>query len=213
MDPQTAIIVGIPAILIAIIVHEFSHGYAAYLLGDNTAKDAGRLTLNPIAHIDFIGTIIVPLIMLITTHSAFGWAKPVPFNPYNLKYPRFGPAIVAIAGPLSNLIVVIVSLIVFKLLVPFFDVETSLLMHFIKALAFLNSILLIFNLIPIPPLDGSKVLFSFLSGVKYASFRDSFEKYGPITLMSLIIMDQFLDLHLFVMLFNPIIKLVENVFI
>ena len=188
MDLSTAIIVGVPAILIAIIIHEFSHGYAAYLLGDNTAKDAGRLTLNPLAHIDLVGTIIVPLLMLVTMGAAFGWAKPVPFNPYNLKYPRFGPAIVAIAGPLSNLLVAVISLVAFKLLVPVFDASTNMLMIFLVYLTVLNLVLLVFNLIPIPPLDGSKVLFSFLSGVRYASFRNTLEKQGPVILIALILM-------------------------
>jgi Zn-dependent protease len=213
MDFSTAVIVGVPAILIAIIIHEFSHGYAAYVLGDNTAKDAGRLTLNPLAHIDLFGTIIVPLLMLVTMGAAFGWAKPVPFNPYNLKYPRFGPAIVAIAGPLSNLIVAMISLVAFKLLVPVFDPSTNMLMIFLVYLTVLNLVLLIFNLIPIPPLDGSKVLFSFLSGMKYAPLRSFLEKQGPVILIVLILMDSFLNLHLFGKLINPIINFVYNVFI
>ena len=131
MSSTIAFIVGVPAILIAIVVHEFCHGLAAYLLGDNTAKDAGRLTLNPIPHIDLWGTIIIPLIMLVTSGAAFGWAKPVPFNPYNLKYQRFGPALVAMAGPFSNLIIAIISFIAFKALTPNLDQNTNLLMIFL----------------------------------------------------------------------------------
>lgn len=213
MDTGTIIIVGIPAVLIAIIIHEFSHGLAAYWLGDNTAKDAGRLTLNPIAHIDLFGTIIFPLVMIVSTGAAFGWAKPVPYNPYNLKYQRFGPALVAIAGPLSNLILAIVSLVAFKGLLPFFDPNTNLMMIFLLYLVILNLVLLIFNLIPIPPLDGSKVLFSFMSGVKYAPQRDFLERQGPFLLILLIIADSFLNLNLFGRLINPIINFVYNIFL
>ena len=190
-------VIGIPAILIAIVIHEFCHGFAAYLLGDDTAKNAGRLTLNPIAHIDLWGTIIIPLIMLFTSGAAFGWAKPVPYNPYNLKFPRFGPAIVALAGPVANLIIAILSAIAFKLLTPYLNPTTNLLMIFLVNLVLLNLFLMIFNLIPIPPLDGSKVLFSILADVKYANIKDFMERQGPFLLLFLVIFDNFLNLGFF----------------
>ncbi len=212
MDTTTSLIVGIPAILIAIIVHEFCHALAAYLLGDNTAKDAGRLTLNPIVHIDLFGTIIFPILMILTMGAAFGWAKPVPFNPYNLKFPRFGPAIVAIAGPFSNLIIASLSLISFKLLLPILDPNLNLLMIFLVYLAVINVVLLVFNLIPIPPLDGSKVLFAVFSDFKYNRFREVLEKQGPTLLIMLIVFDNLFNLNLFGYIIYPVIEFVYKIF-
>ena len=211
MDTSIAFIVGVPAILIAIVVHEFCHGLAAYLLGDNTAKDAGRLTLNPIPHIDLWGTIIIPIIMLVTSGAAFGWAKPVPFNPYNLKYQRFGPALVAMAGPFSNLIIAIISFILFKALTPYLDPNTNLLMIFLINLLVLNLFLMIFNLIPVPPLDGSKVLFAVFADAKYVNFRDVLERQGPIILLLLIVFDNFLNLGIFNFIFNAVFGLLTKV--
>ena len=211
MDTSIAFIVGVPAILIAIVVHEFCHGLAAYLLGDNTAKDGGRLTLNPIPHIDLWGTIIIPIIMLVTSGAAFGWAKPVPFNPYNLKYQRFGPALVAMAGPFSNLIIAIISFILFKALTPYLDPNTNLLMIFLINLLVLNLFLMIFNLIPVPPLDGSKVLFAVFADAKYVNFRDVLERQGPIILLLLIVFDNFLNLGIFNFIFNAVFGLLTKV--
>ena len=211
MDTSIVFIVGVPAILIAIVVHEFCHGLAAYLLGDNTAKDAGRLTLNPIPHIDLWGTIIIPIIMLVTSGAAFGWAKPVPFNPYNLKYSRFGPALVAIAGPFSNFIIAIISLVAFKILTPYLNTETNLLMIFLINLLVLNLFLMIFNLIPIPPLDGSKVLFAVFADAKYINFRDTLERQGPIILLLLIVFDNFLNLGIFNFIFNAVFGLLNGI--
>ncbi|MSU45421.1 MAG: site-2 protease family protein [Candidatus Zambryskibacteria bacterium] len=143
--------------IFSVIIHEVAHGYAAYLQGDNTAKFAGRLTLNPIPHIDVMGSIIIPgLLMLASSPIVFGWAKPVPFNPYNLRNQRWGEAMVAAAGPLSNIFIAL-----------FFGIMLS--SSFFPALeapflyiVFINLVLAIFNLVPIPPLDGSKILFSIL---------------------------------------------------
>lgn len=211
MPTTIAFIVGVPAIIIAIVIHEFSHGLAAYWLGDDTAKDAGRLTLNPIPHIDLWGTIIIPLIMLVTSGAAFGWAKPVPFNPYNLKYPRFGPALVAIAGPFSNFLVAMISLIAFKILTPYLNTEMNLLMIFLINLLVLNLFLMIFNLIPIPPLDGSKVLFAVFSDAKYANLRDLLERQGPIILLLLIVFDNFMNLGIFNFIFNAVFGLLTKI--
>lgn len=211
MPTTIAFIVGVPAIIIAIVIHEFSHGLAAYWLGDDTAKDAGRLTLNPIPHIDLWGTIIIPLIMLVTSGAAFGWAKPVPFNPYNLKYSRFGPALVAIAGPFSNFIIAIICLIAFKILTPYLNTETNLLMIFLINLLVLNLFLMIFNLIPIPPLDGSKVLFAILADAKYVNFRDLLERQGPIILLLLIVFDNFMNLGVFNFIFNAVFGLLTKI--
>lgn len=148
-------------LIMSVVIHEVAHGYIAYALGDPTAKLAGRLTLNPIPHIDPLGSVIVPFILsLIPGGVVFGWAKPVPFNPYNLKGGKWGPAYVALAGPLSNIIVALF----FGLLIRFNDVLSlnESMIDIASVIVSLNIVLALFNLIPIPPLDGSKVLFAIL---------------------------------------------------
>lgn len=211
MEIGIAFIVGVPAIIIAIVIHEFCHGYAAYLLGDETARRAGRLTLNPVAHIDLWGTIIIPLLMLVTSGAAFGWAKPVPINPYNLKFPRWGPAIVAVAGPASNFLMAVFAGIVFKMLSVTFDPQANLLMIFLVNFALLNLFLMIFNLVPIPPLDGSKVLFGILSSPRFSSFCETLERQGPILLLLLIVFDNFLNIGFFKVIFRLVISIFEKV--
>ena len=145
-------------LIFSIIVHEVAHGYAADRLGDPTARYAGRLTLNPLPHIDMLGSIILPLLSIVTPGSfLFGWAKPVPYNPYNLtKAPRWGEAIVAAAGPLTNLLLSLM----FALLVRMSSDTAFMQICFIGVAV--NVWLAALNLIPIPPLDGSKILPMFL---------------------------------------------------
>ena len=153
----------IPGVLFALSIHEFSHGFVAYKLGDPTARNMGRLTLNPIKHIDIFGLIAMFLVKV-------GWAKPVPINPRNFKKPRRDIALTSLAGPLSNLISALVGMIVFYIFVyVVYVVNVKLPEELIRGLyfiiqnfIFLNIGLAIFNLIPIPPLDGSKILDSFL---------------------------------------------------
>jgi len=145
----------------SIVIHEYSHAQAAYSLGDPTAKYAGRLTLNPIPHIDLLGTIILPMILIFTgSPLLFGWAKPVPINPYNLKDQRYGQAKVAIAGPAANLLIAFI----FGSIIRFFPNNEILLPLFplFEGIVFINILLALFNLLPIPPLDGSHILFTFL---------------------------------------------------
>jgi len=158
--PSSGLQIGalIVALAIGIILHEVAHGYVAMYLGDPTAKYAGRLTLNPIAHVDMWGTIVVPLLLILSgTGFVFGWAKPVPVNYYNLRAGKYGPVLVALAGPLTNLIITVV----FGLAARFSPAGTALPYLFFTVAA-VSSILMLFNLIPIPPLDGSKVLYLFL---------------------------------------------------
>lgn len=156
---------GLIILLFSVIIHEVSHGAMAYWLGDPTAKYAGRLTLNPIPHIDLIGSIILPLILWLTGSSIlFGWAKPVPYNPYNLKDQRYGPALVSIAGPGSNLLLALIFGMLIRILIAYAPMSASL-VTFIGLLSYIvliNVFLAIFNLVPIPPLDGSKILFAIL---------------------------------------------------
>jgi len=164
-------------------VHEYAHALVGYWLGDNTAKRMGRLTLNPLAHIDPLG-----FVALLTV--GFGWGKPVPFNPYNLKYPRWGPTLVALAGPGSNLILGLICALLFRFLFPSLG-EQNLLTVFLLYAAYLNFALMLFNLIPIPPLDGSKVLLSALADPRYQAARFFLETKGSMLLIGLIVLDAF----------------------
>jgi len=201
------------ALLIVLTFHEFFHALVALWQGDNTAKYAGRLTLNPLAHLDFMGTLMLLLV-------GFGWGKPVPVNYYNLKDQKWGPALVSLAGPFANLVMAIIFSIAFKFVAPanlnpvevFFNVFNSyissgnLLLIFLSFLVVYNLILMIFNLIPIPPLDGSHALFAVLPP-KYDNVRFYLEKNGPMLLLILIILDNFLGIGIISLLFTLIINL------
>jgi Zn-dependent protease len=182
------------AFLISLGFHEFSHALAGTWLGDTTAKRMGRLTLNPAAHVDPMGLGALLLI-------GFGWGKPVPFNPYNLKWSRWGPAAVAGAGPLSNLFLALVTLALFAVIAPNLG-PGNLLVIFLALMVQINVSLMVFNLIPLPPLDGSKALLSALAHPKYASIRQMIEVQGPTLLFMIIIADAFLNLGIFSRLFT-----------
>lgn len=144
----------------AVILHEVAHGVVALRLGDPTAYYAGRLTLNPIKHIDMWGTVIIPLLLFIShTGMIFGWAKPVPVNYYNLRGGRWGPVWVALAGPATNFVVLVAA----SLLARLSPAGTQFAAFFVT-IAMINGILMLFNLIPVPPLDGSKILYLWLEG-------------------------------------------------
>ncbi len=174
-------IVWLLSVVIALTVHEFSHALAATLQGDDTAKRMGRLTLNPFSHMDLFG-----VLALVFVH--FGWGKPVPFNPYHLRNKTWGAVYVGIAGPISNLILLTVSAVLLRLLVPVLG-GNNLLIVFLAFSFFINTSLMLFNLIPLPPLDGSKLLLAVLRGHKWDNFRYSVEYYGPYVLMVLILLD------------------------
>lgn len=165
--------------LICITLHELSHGAAAYALGDTTAKDMGRLTLNPIKHIDVMG-------LLCMVVFRFGWAKPVPVNMARFKNPKRGMAITALAGPLSNVLISIVMLAVYGVLYRFrYTSEIGgYVLELIYITAYLSLALAIFNILPIPPLDGSKILFAIVSDETYYKLM-RYERYGMILLLVL----------------------------
>lgn len=157
-------IAGIVILILSVVLHEVAHGWVADKLGDPTARRLGRLTLNPIPHIDPIGSLIVPgILLLLNSGFLIGWAKPVPYNPFNLKNPNMGGALIAIAGPLTNFAVAGIASVVARILHSNFqDGSMDGAIAIIGFIAFINVILAVFNLFPIPPLDGSKVLFAFL---------------------------------------------------
>lgn len=171
----TSIVASILAVLVAITFHEVAHGYVAYLLGDNTAKDQGRLTLNPVAHLDPVGA----LLMLVV---GFGWAKPVPVNAFYFKGDRTkGMMLVSVAGPATNLILAFIFTIVNRY------AQWQPLAYFSYLCVFLNLYLAIFNLIPIPPLDGSKILAGFLPRQIAYQYLNAMERYGFLILFVLIV--------------------------
>ena len=163
-------------LIMSVILHELAHGYAALFLGDSTAKHAGRLTLNPIKHLDPVGSVFIPLILYIfNTGLIFGWAKPVPYNPYNLRNQKWGELIVATAGPLTNLLLAIIFGLVIR-----FGINLGVSPAFVSlgsSIVILNIVLGLFNLIPIPPLDGSKILFSILP-LRFQGLKDRLEQFG-----------------------------------
>lgn len=147
-------------LIFSAIAHEYMHGWMANQLGDPTAKNAGRLTLNPLAHLEWFGSFFLPLVMVITNMPfVFGWAKPVPYNPYNLTDRKYGEAKVALAGPLANLVLALF----FGMFLRFFPFISLTFTGLISLIVYINLVLMIFNLVPIPPLDGSKILAAFLS--------------------------------------------------
>lgn len=176
-------IFSIAVLVMSVVIHEVSHGWMAYALGDPTAKMAGRLTLNPIPHLDPVGSIIVPLVLsLLPGGIVFGWAKPVPYNPYNLKV-KNGPALVAIAGPASNFIIAIIFSLFIRtgLGVDLLGIQA---LPILSTIVLVNIMLGLFNLIPIPPLDGSTILFSFFP--LRSKFIESFYRYQLIIILVVI---------------------------
>lgn len=172
-------------LMFSVIIHEISHGYLAEYLGDPTARNAGRLTFNPISHLDPIGSFILPISMWYLTGGAFvfGWAKPVPYNPMNLRDPIGGGAKIAAAGPISNFLIAIVFGLCIRAM-SLLAVAPPYLGELFGLIVYVNILLGVFNLVPIPPLDGSKVLFGFLPRSN-ASLRLAMmlERYGMVLVL------------------------------
>lgn len=166
----------VAVLIMSVVVHEVAHGFAAYREGDETAYRLGRLTLNPLKHIDLVGSVILPL-ALVLTHSPFlfGWAKPVPYNPHNFKHRKRGTLFVASAGVLTNFLVALIFGIGLRIL-GHFDV-TGALPSIFTAIVFVNLLLGFFNLVPIPPLDGSRILFALLP-TRFQRYEHHLERYS-----------------------------------
>ena len=202
----------IPA-LICITLHELSHGFVAYKLGDPTAKDLGRLTLNPIKHIDLVGLVMMVIFK-------FGWAKPVPVSMRNFKRPKQYMAITALAGPITNFLIAIAFIVLFGLLYtplsspdPSVKTAGNTVLEMINQTAYISTALAVFNLVPIPPLDGSKVLFSLMPDKAYEQLM-RYERYGMILLIIFISTNAFDSTvgRITMLLFNKLITLALFVF-
>ena len=207
MNFLTQLLLIAPPILLALTVHEYAHGWTADKLGDPTARYAGRLTLNPLAHLDPIGTL-----MLFIVH--IGWAKPVPVNPYNLRNPKKDMVWVSLAGPGANLLVAFAI----GTLLRSFDLQTlsistpfGVILFMLMFCVFINIVLAIFNLIPIAPLDGSKILLGLLPPEKAYQYQQ-WEPYGPMILMGLILMGALLHIPVLWIVIRPFVSLFSYLF-
>lgn len=174
-------IFGIAILILSVVAHEVSHGYAADALGDPTARLAGRLTPNPLKHLDLVGSILVPLVTWFSGGFIFGWAKPVPYNPYNVRKGKLGEALIALAGPAANIAIALVGGMLIRFLPPLGTPATVL-----AGVVLINLVLAVFNLVPIPPLDGSKILFALLP-YRYDHIRMFLERYGLILVLLFIV--------------------------
>lgn len=196
-------IFSIMILMMSVVLHEVSHGYVAAILGDPTAKFAGRLTLNPLKHLDPVGSFFVPLLTNMLGGVTFGWAKPVPYNPYNLRGGKWGPAIVGAAGPLANLfLAVFFSFILHSSL--FKNLLSENVLPLILNAIVVNVILFVFNLIPVPPIDGSKILFSLIP-YRYNYIIEFMEKYQLMLVLFVIF---FLDI-----LISPFVRIISYLLI
>jgi len=204
-----AILLTTPPIILALTVHEFAHAFTANRLGDSTAKEMGRLSLNPMVHLDPIGTI-----MIVFAH--IGWAKPVPFDPANLKNPKIDTLKIALAGPVSNIILAFIFGLIFRLMIQSgfhtYGGITQTIFTLITFSIIINLILCFFNLIPIPPLDGSKILAGMLPNEKEEIYMYYATQYGPMILMGLIIFGYVTGYPLILEILRPFVSIFSLIF-
>lgn len=182
LDPMTILIV-LVTLIIAITLHEAMHAFTGYWLGDDTAKHEGRISLNPLKHVDPLTTIVLPMITLVLFHVPLLAAKPVPFNPNRVRYGEFGAAMIALAGPLTNLLLAAVGASLMKLFGGGLGID---LLQIISIFVIINVGLFVFNMVPIPPLDGSRVLYAFAPGWLQRGMA-SLEQFGIIIVFALVL--------------------------
>ncbi len=177
MNGIVVLIFQLAVLIFSVIIHEVSHGVAALRLGDTTARDMGRLTLNPLKHLDPFGSIILPISLFLLSNGAFviGWAKPVPYNPYNLRNPRAGAGIIGAVGPLSNILVAGIFSVILRLLLMPAGMQALIIP--VSYIIGTNILLAVFNLVPLPPLDGSNILFALLPS-RWQGFQVFLNRYG-----------------------------------
>lgn len=190
-------------LIYSVMAHEVAHGAVADKLGDPTARLSNRLNFNPLNHIDPMGSVILPLVLYFISSGTFvfGWAKPVPYNPYNLKNPEKSAGLIAAAGPITNISIAIV----FGLFLRFFDASlSSVVQYLIASIVYLNIVLAVFNFVPLPPLDGSKVLFAFLPR-RFNNLKIFLESQGMIILLFFMFFGY--------KLISPIIQLLFNIIV
>lgn len=204
LDPAVQVVL-IPVIIFALSFHEFAHGWTANRFGDQTAKMNGRLTLNPMAHLDVFGSLALYFM-------GFGWAKPVPVNPRNLNNPKHDLLWIALAGPVSNLLLALISGILLSVLLGtgIISGHSNLVIVLVMSLQ-INLVLAIFNFLPIPPLDGSKILEG-LVPYKYHNQVAKFEYYGPRVLIGLIVLSMFTSFNIFSIVISPIMNIFLKLF-
>ena len=214
LTPQVLVVKAVLILVmlgIAFPIHEFAHALAAYRLGDGTAKLMGRLTLDPRAHFDQTGGLLLAISVLLTSFG-FGWAKPTPYNPMNLQGGRWGEAIVGAAGPISNLVLAIAGAIPLRYILAT-GMDVGLLTVFLYLFVNINLVLMVFNLIPIPPLDGSKVLFAFLNPRTAWQVRPILEQYGFVILLGAMLLPIFGGQTLIGVVFNELLTPLERLLI
>ena len=215
MDVILKIVLFAPPILLAITLHEVAHGWAARYLGDPTAASLGRLSLNPLKHVDPMGTIAVPAFMLTLGGVLFGWAKPVPVDMNQLRFPKIDMALVAAAGPASNLVMAASWVVIFKIGYNLESTLGTMIILMATVGVFINSIIMILNLLPLPPLDGSKVLAGLLPE-KLSNYIYRLEPYGLFIVLGVFLLDWTLNLGIFhnlvIMPVYSIVIFLENLF-
>ncbi|WP_211225406.1 site-2 protease family protein [Atopobium fossor] len=190
----------VAAVIVALVLHELAHAVVAFICGDTTAKDAGRITLNPAAHLDPFGSVILPMMCMIMGGGIVAFAKPVPYNPFNLKHRKRDEVLVALAGPVSNLIQALIAAIALGIVIVLVDVFVwydtvggDALIYFVSNYLVVNISLMLFNLIPLPPLDGSAVIFPLLSEKGQALYYNIQNKALPIFLLIVYILPSILN--------------------
>lgn len=199
------IIIILVIVVCSVILHELAHGLVAYWLGDHTAKEAGRLTLNPIKHIDPYMSILVPVVLYIIGAPVFGGAKPVPINTHNLKWKEWGMALVAIAGPITNLLIAFVAFVIGHFTGFLYGTGGTLLGFIFSELVFVNLGFMVFNIIPIPPLDGSRVLYA-IAPDGFRNVLQNIERYGIILVYIMILLFGEVFSHLMVSSMDGILR-------